>query len=161
MESETTPQKNKPLIAGRDIRIDREGMWFYRGVEMIRREIVRLFYQNLIQDTSGRYFIEIGPQRCAVEVEDTAFVVWSIRYSDGNENAGESIYLILSDDSIEKLNPETLRIGENDIPYCSVRDGRFKARFSKSGYYQLAEHIDYDPIHDRFSLSLNKQSHYL
>jgi hypothetical protein len=66
------------LVPESDIRIDAEGVWFYRGAEMTRREIITLFYQNLRQDDSGRYFIEIGPQQYPVDVEDTAYVVWSI-----------------------------------------------------------------------------------
>jgi hypothetical protein len=61
------------LVPESDIRIDADGVWFYRGTEMIRREIIDLFYQHLRQDESGHYVIEIGQQRYPVDVEDTAF----------------------------------------------------------------------------------------
>ncbi|HAR97539.1 MAG TPA: DUF1285 domain-containing protein, partial [Syntrophus sp. (in: bacteria)] len=40
--TDTTPRS--------DIRIDKDGVWFYRGQEMFRREIVNLFYEHLKQD---------------------------------------------------------------------------------------------------------------
>jgi hypothetical protein len=72
---------NEPVPES-DIRIDRDGVWFYRGMEMFRRDIVRLFYQHLQRNVSGHYFIEIGQQRCRLEVEDTAFVVWAVHWKE-------------------------------------------------------------------------------
>jgi hypothetical protein len=144
-----------------DIRIDREGVWFYRGMEMQRRDIIALFYRHLVQDESGRYFIEISPQRYPVDADDTAYVVWAAWRTFRGNQSEECICLALSDDSVEPLDPGTLRIGSNNIPYCRVRDGRFEARFSRSSYYELAEHIQYDPLRDAYYISLNRQAHYL
>jgi hypothetical protein len=127
-----------------DIQIDRDGVWFYRGMEMSREDIVRFFYRHLKKNNSGRYFIEIGQMHYAVDVEDTAYVVQAVRRVDTGNPAEESIQLYLSDGSIEELDPETLRISEENVPYCKIRDGSFDARFSLSSYHQLAEHIQYD-----------------
>jgi hypothetical protein len=149
------------LISGSDLRIDREGLWYCRGAEMTRREIIRLFYRNLIRDESGRYSIKIGTQNYPVDVEDTAYVVWNVRYSKKAKNAGECIDLLLSDDGIERLDPGTLTIGADNIPYCRVLNGRFEARFSRSAYYALAEYIHYDPRLDSYYLLLNNSSYYI
>jgi hypothetical protein len=139
------------------IRIDREGLWSYKGNDIPRRDIVRLFYQNLRQDESGLYFIEIGSQRCSVEVEDTAFTVWAVHRNQSDE----SIHLLLSDDSVEELDPGTLRIGHDNVPYCRVKNSGFDARFSRSSYYQLAEHIKYDPPRNAHYLTMRGQTHYI
>ena len=144
-----------------DIRIDAEGTWFYRGTEMIRRDIVRLFYQHLRQGSSGDWFINIGHQRYPVHVEDTAFVVWGLRWAERQDGEGECAYLLLSDESVEKLDPGTLRIGENNIPYCRVRNSGFEARFSRSSYYRLAERLQYDPNINGYVISLNGQTYRL
>ena len=60
------------------IRIDKDGVWYYKGAEMFRKEIVNFFYQNLRQDESGNYLIELENDRCYLEVEDTPFVVRSV-----------------------------------------------------------------------------------
>jgi len=146
-------------IAASDIRINAEGLWFYRGTEMIRRDIVRLFYQHLRQDASGGCFIEIGRQRCQVDVEDTAFVVWGLRWVEARDGEAECAHLLLSDDGIEKLDPATLRIGKNNVPYCKIRNGAFEARFSRCSYCALAERVEYDSIRSTYAISLNGQTY--
>lgn len=114
--------------------IDREGRWYYRGAEMHRREIVRLFYQSMRLDQDGRYILEWGGERCALEVQDTAYVVMGV-------GEGNGFFLHLSDDGVDELDPETLWVGEGNVLYCMVR-GVFPARFTRPAYYQLAAHVE-------------------
>ena len=144
-----------------EIRIDKEGLWFYRGMEMSRRDIIRLFYRHLRKDESGRYAIEIGKQHYPVKVEDTAYIVWAVCWIDGDEAAEESIRLLLSDDSIEPLDPGTLRIGREGIPYCRVKNGCFDARFTRSSYYRLAERVQFDALCRSYFISLKQQRYYI
>jgi hypothetical protein len=144
-----------------DIRIDKDGQWSYRGMEMTRRDIVGLFYRHLKRDESGGYCIEIGPQRCGVEVEDTAYVVWAVHWVESTGTADEGAWLLLSDDSLEPLDPGTLRIGVDGVPYCRVKNRSFVARFSRSGYYQLAERIQHDSLRDAYFIVLQGTRHYL
>jgi len=141
-----------------DIRIDKEGTWSYRGAEMFRREIVNFFYENLKQEPSGRFLIELPGDpgdRCYVDVEDTAFVVRAVYEKRSANILPESFMITLSDDTVEALDPATLRIGEANVLYCSVKGGIFSARFSRAGYYQLADHIEYDADNDVFYLTVN------
>ena len=57
------------------IYIDKEGCWFHKGVEMIHREFIRLFYQNMEIDSQGRYIINWNGERCYVEVKNCTLVV--------------------------------------------------------------------------------------
>jgi uncharacterized protein len=144
-----------------DIRIDIDGLWFYRSIEMSRRDIVRLFYRHLVKDESGRYYIQMKEQRYPVEVEDTAYIVWSLLWIDSHKGGEECIHLLLSDDSVEILALETLRIGRNGVPYCRVKNGSFDARFSRSSYNRLAEHIQYDPQRSDYFVMLGKRRYYI
>ncbi len=139
------------------ISVDREGRWFYRGDEIQRRDIVRYFYNHILGDQTRGYYIQIGAQRCYVNVENTVYVVWAA-YPD---KLGESVSLLLSDDSIESLDPGTLRIGSNNIPYCKVKRAGFDARFSNSAYYQLADLIEYDTVCGAYYLPLRGKRHYI
>ena len=116
------------------ILIDKEGQWFYRGAEMQRREIVRLFYNHISMDDRGRYILEWAGERCLLEVEDTAYIVMRVAAADAE------FHLTLSDDRTETLAPETLYVGKENVLYCLVRGG-FPARFTRPAYYQLAAHI--------------------
>jgi hypothetical protein len=144
-----------------DIRIDAEGMWFYRGEEMTRREMISLFYQHLRQDSAGRYIIEMGRQKYPVDVQDTAYVVWSLKWADGESGTDAYVRLLLSDGSAENLNPETLRTGANHILYCRVKNQCFDARFSRAAYYLITERLQHDPTDDSCFLFLNGRRHYL
>ena len=124
------------------IHIDKEGRWFHRGVEMVRREFVQAFYQKMELDDAGRYIIFWGGKHCYVDVEDTAFVVR--RASRLNEETGKrgGFVLNLSDDTEEELMPDTLHMGKENVLYCRVKAGEFPARFNRAAYYQLAAHIE-------------------
>ncbi len=142
------------------IRIDTEGEWSYKGIEIPRRDLIAYFYRNLHRDESGQYFIRIGRQSCGVVVDDAAYVVRAA-YWDSSRNSGECVHLRLSDDSIEDLDPGTLWIGRENVLYCRVKRLLFEARFSRSGYYQLAEHIQYDPDRDACFLPLGGHRYYI
>jgi hypothetical protein len=46
-----------------EIRIDREGVWYYRNMEMIRTEIIQYLYRHLHRDSDGNYRIELNHER--------------------------------------------------------------------------------------------------
>ena len=123
------------------IHIDKEGQWYHKGVEMIRRDFIRLFYENMKMDSQGRYIINWGGKNCYVDVEDTAYVVRNITYQDATRGNDARVILFLSDDSEEDLAPETLYVGEDNVLYCTIKNDGFPARFSRAAYYRLATHI--------------------
>jgi len=143
------------------IRIDKEGVWYYKGAEMFRKEIVNFFYQNLRQDETGNYLIELENDRCYLEVEDTAIVVRSVRQALSEKDGKTAFYLLLSDDTVDLLNPATLRIGKENVLYCTVKEDRFEARFLRPAYYQLAGDIEYDEDQDKYFIPLNGERYYL
>lgn len=123
------------------ISIDREGRWYHKGAEMIHREIIRLFYDHMSMDPMGRYIIEWAGERCTVEAEDTAFVVRGVTPKGIDGEGLHGFQLLLSDDTVEALQPETLSVGKDHVLYCRVK-GRFPARFTRPAYYQLAAHVE-------------------
>ncbi|HDZ24632.1 MAG TPA: DUF1285 domain-containing protein [Desulfobacteraceae bacterium] len=128
--------RNKQDIPPCEISIDKEGRWFHKGAEIVRRDLIQLFYAHMKRDRQGRYLLYWQEKPCFVEVEDTAFVVKGIDEKDG------AFFLHLSDDSTEGLAPETLSVGPDNVPYCRVKNGQFPARFTRAAYYQLAGHIE-------------------
>jgi len=148
-------ENTKKDIPSIDIRIDKDGVWYYKGNEMFRKDIVELFYQSLESDQNGRYLVKKDEEAFYIDVEDTPYAVRSIEYSS-NEREGIACFnLFLSDNSIEKLDPATLQIGNENILYCSVKNNLFEARFTRKSYYQLAEYIKYDSEKDRYYITLN------
>ncbi len=148
-------------MQGSEIRIDKEGIWYFRGAHMFRKEFLCIFFENLKIDADGNYLIELGEERCYLDVEDTAFVVTSVFKTHDQEEGSDCFHVLLTDDSMEKLDLNTLQIGCNNVPYCMVKDGKFKARFSRKSYYQLAEHIEQSADGNEFFVTLNGKKFYI
>lgn len=158
-------KEEKELMTGIDgndlppclIFINKEGHWFHKGVEMIRRDFIRLFYQNMEMDSEDRYVINWGGKRCYVDVEDTAFVVRNVSYQDETKGQESRFILYLSDDTQEVLVPDTLFVGKDNVLYCRVKNSVFPARFNRPAYYQLARYIEEE--NEAYYLPLNGKKH--
>ncbi|MDT8273633.1 MAG: DUF1285 domain-containing protein [Desulfomonilia bacterium] len=122
----------RDVTAGCPLRIDREGRWYYEGNEIINPLVLKAFCDALEQDPEGRFRIVIHPEVCYVEVEDTPFVVSSIR---GDPKTG--LYLRLNSLDTYPLEPEKLVIGEDNVLYTTLPSG-MRVRFSRAAYYALA-----------------------
>ena len=142
------------------ISIDKEGQWFYQGQQIVNRQVYLLFSQSLEQDGNGRYILRIGQETCPIAVEDTPFVVTDI-YPVSEGDSGKNSFIIrLNDETEEVLNLETLFVGKDNVLYCAVKEGKFRARFLRPSYYRLAEHIVQE-AEDRFYIPLNGKHYYI
>jgi hypothetical protein len=150
------PQNESP-----EIRIDRDGLWYYRNMEMKRFDIVQYLYQHLQRDDQGHYRIELNHEHCRIQVEDVPYVIRSVSSGSCGTDGQPGIVISLSDGSCEELDPETIRIGEKDVLYCRVKKNNHEARFSRQAYYQLAENIKHDPHQDRYFITIGNRSYTL
>ncbi|OPL11509.1 MAG: hypothetical protein AVO39_05385 [delta proteobacterium MLS_D] len=135
------------------VRIDKDGVWYYHDAEIFRKDILALFFQNLKRDDNGDYYVVTEDTRHYITVEDVPFVVKSL-WIEADETGTERATILLNDDSTEKLDAGTIRTGDENVLYCSVKGGEFEARFSRPAYYQLAQHITYDEKSGEFVLIL-------
>jgi hypothetical protein len=144
------------------IYVDKDGAWFHKGAPIIHRELLLLFYRCLCVDELGRYIIKFNDQVCRLDVEDTPFVILSTDFvragADGEKN---HFILHLIDDTKEELALDTLTIGPDNVLYCKIRNGKFRARFSRPSYYQLAQHVEEEPETGRYFICPNNKKYYL
>ncbi|HYS91887.1 MAG TPA: hypothetical protein VEL48_00535 [Candidatus Acidoferrales bacterium] len=117
------------------LRIDRDGGWFHEDEEVTHEGILASLRAALQVDATG-HFIQIGPVRVPVEIEDAPFSVVRL------EPEGDGFTLTLNDLSREPLDPTSLRLGAGDVPYCRIKDGKFEARFSRAAAWQLLQHME-------------------
>jgi hypothetical protein len=142
-----------------DIRIDKEGVWYYNGAHMFRKEILCVFFEHLQIDECGKYLIQLNEECYYLDVEDTAFVVAAVYKTKSCEDGRFQIDVLLSDDSCEKLEMNSLHIGKDNVLYCRVKKGKFIARFSRNSYYQLAEFIEQSENGNHFFINLNGEKY--
>jgi len=143
------------------LRIDKEGRWFFQDEEITHRKTYLLYCRHLTRDESGRIILQIGREKCPVEVEDAPFVVKTLDFILSVSGKLNSILLILNDETQEPLDPLNFRIGADNIPYCQVRGGIFEARFSRSAYQLLAPFIQHDEKGSRFFLAIDGKEYNL
>jgi uncharacterized protein len=144
-----------------DIKIDKEGIWYYRGAHMFRKEILCIFFESLKIDECGKYLIELGEEICYLDVEDTAFVVTAIYKTRKEHDTEDHIDIMLTDDSVEKLDLSTLYVGQDNVLYCAVKNRKFTARFSRNSYYQLADFIEQEEKGNCFFIRLNEEKYFI
>ena len=142
-----------------DIRIDKEGVWYYKGAHMFRKEILSVFFEHLKIDECGKYLIELKEECYYLDVEDTAFVVGSVYKTQLPDDGRVQIDILLNDDSCEKLEMNSLHIGKDNVLYCRVKEGKFTARFSRNSYYQLAEFIEQSENGNHYFINLNGEKY--
>ena len=162
MEPQLPLSESELLPCG--IVIDREGDWHYRGSRMERGDIVSHLCQHMRRDeASGLYIIQMGKQRCYLEVEDTPLAVSSVLPTQerGGDKPRQFLLAIKHLEKREVLDPESLWIGEQNVLYCRVMEGKIPARFLRPAYYQLAEFIHEDKEQNRFYLSLEGKRFYI
>jgi uncharacterized protein len=121
-------------------RIDREGAWRHEEVEVTHPGVLRNLYANLRVDSTGHY-LQAGPFRVPVQVDDAPFVVVRAQTDDPR-----AIDIHLSDGSREALDPATLSLDERGIPHCRVKGEQFRARFSVAAWLQLAGKVETDTV---------------
>lgn len=128
------------------LRVDVDGDWFDDDVAITHAGILANL-RSLLKRDAGGYFIQTRV-RIPVEVQDVPFVVTRI------ERRGEALHAFLGDDTETDVDPVTLRVSPDDVPYCAVKDGAFEARLSRAAAFQLLALADYDESTGRGSLRL-------
>ena len=120
------------------IRRDDEGRWFHDGILVTNPKVAQAFDRWIDVDPGGRFILKNDINWAFVTVEGAPMTVISARVGP------QGITLWLSDDRCESLNPDTVRQGPDGRVYCSVRDGRLTARFSRRAVLDLAPALEED-----------------
>jgi hypothetical protein len=144
--TETAPGRGPATGAGEGpgqpgvFRIDRDGTWYHEGIEVTHPGVLRNLYANLRAEGEA-YHLQAGPLRVPVQVDDAPFVVVRV------ERSGDPVAATahLSDGTREPLELGTLTLTARDVPYCRVKNGRFRARLSVAAWLQIAPGVELDP----------------
>ena len=146
---QVTSSQTPPRPSGRapvelrdlDMRIARDGTWYYRGSPINRPALVKLFASVLRREDDGSYWLVTPAERGWVVVEDAPFIAVALDV----EGEGRNQRLIFRSnlDEIVAAGPEHgLRIETaadgTPAPYILVRPG-LEARLARPVFYQLAD----------------------
>ncbi len=140
---EAEKKRPDPVVCGDlDMRIGRDGTWFYHGSPIGRKPLVKLFASVLNRDEDGVYWLTTPVEKGRVEVDDAPFLAVELEVV----GAGRDQVLRFRtniDDEITAGPDHPIRVAldpasREPAPYVLVR-GRLEALINRSVFYELVE----------------------
>ncbi len=132
-----------PLLCGDiDIRIGRDGTWFYHGSPIRRKPLVKLFASVLERDETGEFWLVTPAERARIAVADAPFV--AVEMTVLGEGRDQRLVFRSNLDDVVEAGPEhPIRVAIDPAsgepsPYVLLRPG-IEALIARSVYYQLAD----------------------
>ena len=125
-----------------DMKIMRNGKWFYMGTEIKRPAMVKLFSGILRLDSDNFYYLVTPVEKVRISVEDAPFIATSL-ISEKKDNINHLYFITNVNEKIllTKNNPLEIKINnitQEPSPYIFVRKN-LKALISRSVFYELIE----------------------
>ena len=130
-----------PFCGDLDMRIARDGTWFYQGTPIGRPGLVRLF-STILRKDGAKYFLVTPVEKVGITVEDAPFVALDFECNGAGEaqtlafetNVGDTVRAG-PDNPIRVVRDEAT--GE-PAPYVMVRGG-LEALIDRKSFYRLVE----------------------
>jgi len=127
-----------------DMKIARDGTWFYRGSPIARQPLVKLFASVLRREADGSYWLVTPVERGRIAVEDVPFLAVEVS-SEGSGRDRKLSFRTNLDEIVaagpaHPLRVETAANGEPE-PYLLVRPG-LEARLNRPVFYELVDLAD-------------------
>ena len=132
---------NPPFCGDLDMRIARDGTWFYLGTPIGRHELVRLF-SSIIRRDGDDYFLVTPVEKVGITVDDAPFVAVDFEVS----NAGRDQILTFTtnvDDTAAAGADHPIRIERDGqtgepAPYVLIR-ANLEALIDRKSFYRLVD----------------------
>ncbi len=128
---------NPDFCGDLDMRIARDGTWFYLGTPIGRLPLVRLF-STILKREGDDYFLVTPVEKVGIQVEDVPFIAVDFEVEAEvitfTTNVGEQVKLGKTNPMRLEHNAET---GEPS-PYILVRNN-LEARIDRKSFYRLVD----------------------
>lgn len=131
-----------PFCGDFDLRIGRDGTWYYRESPIGRKPLAKLFSTVLRREADGSYWLVTPVERGRIIVDDAPFTAVELTVSGRGHDQALTFRTNL-DDEVTADADHPLRVAHDaetgePSPYIMVRNG-LEARLVRSVYYQLVE----------------------
>jgi hypothetical protein len=125
-----------------DIRIGRDGTWFYHGSPIGRKPLVKLFASVLRRDDAGDYWLITPAERGKIKVDEVPFTAVEVNAA-GSGRAQALTFRTNLDEEVTADAEHPIRVahaadGQEPRPYILVRDC-LEARILRPVFYELVE----------------------
>jgi hypothetical protein len=131
---------NPPFCGDLDMRIARDGTWFYLGTPIGRPALVRLF-STILKREDGKHFLVTPVEKVGIQVDDAPFVAVEMRVETGED--GQRLQFRTNvDDWVTCDGAHALRFerapDDGLMPYLHVRADLW-AKVTRALYYDLVD----------------------
>ena len=132
---------NPPYCGDLDIRIARNGQWWYLGTPIGRLELVRLF-ASVLKLEEGRYYLVTPVEKIGITVDDAPFV--AVDFTVEGEGAAQALTFETNVGDFTVAGPENpIRVARDPetgepSPYVHIRRG-LEALIDRKSFYRLVE----------------------
>ena len=132
---------NPPFCGDLDMRIARDGTWFYLGTPIGRSGLVRLF-SSILKREGDSYFLVTPVEKVGITVDDAPFV--AVDFETEGEGTAQAISFTTHVGDTVNAGPEHPIRVERDAqtgepaPYVMVRAG-LEALIDRKSFYRLME----------------------
>jgi hypothetical protein len=137
-----TPRPGQVICGDLNMRIDRNGIWYYMGSPIGRKELVKLFATVLRRDAAGDYWLITPAEIGRIEVEDAPFIAVELtRAGDGPDQVlsfRTNVGKIVTVDAGHPIRVVTDPATGEPSPYV-VMEGGVEARIGRAVYYDLVD----------------------
>lgn len=131
---------NPPFCGDIDMRIARDGTWFYLGSPIGRAPMVRLF-SSILRREGDRYYLVTPVEKVGIVVDDAPFVAVDFDVA-GTERTAEITFVTHVGDKVTAGPDHPLRVVHDGAgkpaPYVMVRDG-LEALIDRKSFYRLVD----------------------
>jgi hypothetical protein len=132
---------NPPFCGDLDIRIARDGTWFYLGTPIGRAPLVKLF-SNILKLEEGKYYLVTPVEKVGIRVDDAPLHVIDFAV----QGAGRDQVIRLqcrTEEEVTLDEDHALRVPRDPVtdepsPYVHIRGG-LEARIDRKTFYRLVD----------------------
>ncbi len=128
---------NPDLCEGVEMKIDREGNWFYQG-SIIGRDKLKILFSRILKFEDGNYYLVTPVEKVLVKVDLAPYMIIDYEVDSDHENIILKTNLDLSIPLNNEHKLEVKKIGDEHIPFVHVRN-HIEGFISRSVYYSLIE----------------------
>ncbi len=132
---------NPDFCGDLDMRIARDGTWFYLGTPIGRPELVRLF-STILRKDDDKFFLITPVEKVGITVDDAPFVAVDFEMT-GTGHDQELSFTTNVGDTTTAGPEKPIRVERDPVtgepsPYVLVRD-RLEALIDRKSFYRLVE----------------------
>ena len=132
---------NPPFCGDIDMRIARDGTWYYLGTPIGRAPLVKLF-SSILKREGDRYFLVTPVEKVGIRVDDAP--LFAVDFEVSGEGRDQSVTFTTKTEDTATLGPgHALRVVRDEAtgepsPYIHIRAG-LEARIDRKSFYRLVD----------------------